>query len=260
MKLFTLLIILTRLRLVSLAPSITEIIYYSGLQEYLVGNTIYCNYPEEAKKLPHVGDLINPSIEKIKKLHPDYVLLVTPMQNRLISKLKKAGLRTIVCRQSNFNDILLCAYKIGKIAGDTTGFVKLKKAFKSLDTLPKYEVTILFILSRRPIYTAGKNTFLDEIIRKAGGKNPLEFEGYKMISLEDIVKINPDIIVIAYPNPNLRSFKNSIGIRRTKAAINNCIFQVSPDIFTRPGPRVKEATLILHNYIKNCIKKDAKYK
>ncbi len=260
MRLLFALFFLSHLRLVSLAPSITEIIYYSGLQKYLVGNTIYCDWPEEAKKITHVGDLINPSIETIKKLHPDYVLLITPMQKRLLPRLKKAGLKTLTCNQSNFEDILQCAYKIGKITKDTSGFVKLKKAFQSLDTLPHYDKKILFILSKRPIYTAGKNTFVDEIIKKAGGENAVEFDDYKMISLEKIVHINPDILVIACPNVNAEKFKKSVGIRETKAAKNNCVFQAPPDIFTRPGPRVVKATLLLHKYIVDCEKENEKNK
>ncbi len=196
--------------------------------------------------------MINPNIETIKKLHPDYVLLVVPMQNKLKTKLKKAGLKTITCSQSSFNDILDCMYKIGKIADDTTGYLKLKEELRTLDTLSHLNSTVLFILSQKPIYTAGKNTFLDEIIKKAGGINAVKFNDYKMISIEEIIHLNPDIIVIACPGFDIDKFKKSIGVRNIKATKNGCVFRAPTDIFTRPGPRVVKATLLLHKYITRC--------
>ncbi len=244
----------------SLAPSITEIIYYSGLQKYLVGNTVYCDYPAEAQKITHVGDLINPNIETLKKLHPDYVILVSPLQSRIKMKLMSAGFKTIECRQSSFNDIVDCMYKIGKIAGDTTGYVKFTETLKALDTLKKINKRVLFVLSKKPLYTAGKNTFIDEIIQKAGAKNAVEFSDYRMLSVERIVELNPDLVVIACPGVSISEFKKTLGIRNIKATKNNCVFKAPADIFTRPGPRVIKATLLLHNYLLKCCNKDGKDK
>lgn len=244
------------IRLVSLAPSITEIVYYLKIDTLLVGNTIYCNYPEDAKKKIHVGDLINPNIETIKKLNPDYVLLISPMQDRIGMKLKKAGLLTLSCKQNNLMDIADCMKKIGKLVGDTTGYEKFIEKLNKIDSLPKPKKRpkVLFILSQRPMYSAGKNTFLNEIISKSGGKNAANFKGYKMISPEKIRFFNPDIIVLVGYKTDPKGFSEKLGIKETKAVKENCIFKVNADVFTRPGPRVINAILKLNKIVIKCTK------
>ncbi len=254
MKLFLIFLLGVHLRFVSLAPSVTEIFYYLKLDSLLVGNTIYCNYPEDAKTKVHVGDLINPNIETIKKLKPDYVITVSPMQDKLKAKLEKAGLNTVSCKQNSFKNIAECMKKIGELVKDTTGYVRFMQELKSLDTLPSINRSVLFVLSSRPLYSAGKNTFINEIIEKAGAKNSAPFEGYRMISLEHIYRLNPDIIILAGINLRATDFLNKLGIKDTKAAKNRCIFKVDADIFTRPGPRVIQATLKLRKILEYCIK------
>jgi len=258
MTVFFLLLLLSSspLRLVSLAPSLTEIVYYLNIDSLLVGNTIYCNYPEDAKKKTHVGDLINPNIERIKKLKPDYILLVSPMQDRLAYKLNKAGLNVLKCRQDNFIDIANCMKKIGKLVQDTSGYVRFMKEIKNIDTLSAFrrKPKVVFVLSQRPMYAPGKNTFIDEIIHKAGGENAFSFNGYKMVSVEKIHLANPDIIILVGEKSNPQRFSKKLGIRETDASQKHCIFKVDTDVFTRPGPRVINAVLELRKIMENCIK------
>ena len=254
MKFFLLLLLGTHLKFVSLAPSVTEIIYYLGIDSVLVGNTIYCDFPKEAKKKVHVGDLINPNIETIKKLNPDYVITVSPMQDQLKIKLKKAGLKVISCQQNSFDDIAECIRKIGELAGNKTGYIRFVKKLQSLDTLSRLDKKILFVLSEKPMYAAGKNTFINEIIEKAGATNAATFDGYKMISPEIIRSINPDIIIITGEKASAKDFSGKIGIKNTKASKHHCIFTVDADLFTRPGPRVIQATLHLRKILESCTK------
>ncbi len=257
MKYFLLFLLSAQLRLVSLAPSVTEIIYYLGIDSLLVGNTIYCDFPEDAKKKIHVGDLINPNIETIKKLNPSYVIIVSPMQDRLKIKLKKAGFNVISCKQNSFNDIAQCIKKIGELAGNKKGYIRFIEKLQSLDTFPRRDVKILFILSQKPMYAAGKNTFINEIIEKAGGVNAATFKGYKMISPEIIYYLNPDIIILTDERFNAKDFSRKLGIKETKASKNHCVFATDADLFTRPGPRVIEAVLNLRKIIEKC-RKDGK--
>lgn len=239
-----------------MAPSITEIIYYLKFDSLLVGNTIYCNFPPEAKEKKRVGDLINPNFETIKELNPDYVITVSPLQNSLNSKLTKLGFNVITCKQNTFEDIALCMKTIGKLLSDTTGYVQFKEELKSLDSLTPLNISVLFILSENPIYVAGKNTFINEIIERAGGKNAVSFEGYKMVSTEKIYTLNPDVIVLSYQDTDKENISKKLGIRATNAAKKRCLFKVEPDIFTRPGPRIIKAVLKLRELLKNCKEDD----
>ena len=163
-------------RVVSLSPSMTEIVYALGLEDQLVGDTDYCDYPPEAQKKPKVGGAINPNLEQIAALRPDLVL-VTKDLNRLdtVRALDTLGIPSystdaahtidgIISSTERLADILGAA-QAGKVVGDGLHH-RLATLQEKLRSAPATHV--LFVVWTEPLISAGKNTFIADALRKAG--------------------------------------------------------------------------------------------
>ncbi len=258
MKIWIALFLYLRPTCVSLAPNITEIIYSSNLENHLIANTIYCNYPKEAKIKEKIGGVINPDIEKILTLKPDYIFGINPLNNRACEELKKKRDFMNKCFVLNINslqDIQHAFFFIDSILGDKSGYKTFKmKTEKTLSALKKPILSpLVYIeLSQKPLYTTGDSTFINEAIKIAGGKNIFsKFKGYKMISQEDVIKKNPDIILLLYVNASSTQVEKRSGWERIKAVKKHNVYNLNPDIFVRPGPRILQAIVLLNKIFYN---------
>jgi iron complex transport system substrate-binding protein len=237
-------------RIVSLAPNITEALFALGLEGEIVGVTIFCNYPVQALQKPKVGGLINPSLEMIVSLEPD-LIIATADGNRKenVEQLEKIGLPVYVVNPVNIDEILTMVMDIGTITG------KEKKAGKLVRNLRKRIGNVIHHakgLTRPKVFlqfginsmiTAGRNTFLNELITTAGGHNiagDSEIR-YPRFNIEAIIAGKPDVIITSSMNGGESS---APAIHRWKrwhdipAVQNGRIHIMDSDIINRPSPRI----------------------
>jgi iron complex transport system substrate-binding protein len=193
-------------RIVSLAPSNTEILFALGLGDKVVGVTDYCDYPPEALNKTKVGGYANPDIEKIVALNPDLVLVAygTPMD--VINNLVGLGLTVYGIKTTDLDDLLNDIRRVGEITDKELEAQALTSAMESriqavtnqteeLEQRPR----VFYIVwggEGSALWTAGSGTFIDELIEKGGGVNICQnITGYAEISLENVLASNPEIII-----------------------------------------------------------------
>jgi len=246
-------------RVISLAPNITEILYALSSEEWLVGNTTACNYPEQAKKVYKVGDYLNPDLERILSLNPDIILADDGLNILKLNQLKEFGIDIQVFKNNNFKDVKESIRKIGRI------MKKQKKAKALLKTWNKEirniknrskgkKLKVFVVLWHNPIYVAGKNTFISDLLKICNCENITDDggEGYFNYNSENIIAKNPDLIITVFHNVKngKEIIKSKKEWRDIKAVKKGCIYdQIDPDLLLRPGPRLikglKELYLIV---------------
>lgn len=244
-------------RIVSLSPSGTEIIFALGLGDKLVGRTDFCTFPEEAKKIDSVGgfDGKSFSLENILAFNPDFVYLSNGMHNHLINSLENFGIKVYVSDINSIEDIFKEIISVSKLLNASeVGLNYVSKMKKELNNLKEdsSDVNIYCEIFNSPFLTCGKKSFINDIIEYAGGKNIFYFldSTYPQVSEESIIVNNPQIILAPdYSENDLNKIYSRNGWQNIDAIKNKKVFSVSGDIFTRPGPRVLEAVILLKEII-----------
>jgi len=165
-------------KIVSLAPSVTETLFALGLGERLVGVTTYCDYPAEAKKLPKIGDFMNPSLEAVLAKKPDLVLGVTGATDPVkVREMERLGLKVVLVPVSNLNDILASTRSIAALLGNGKAgeslaakiAAQVEEVKKKVSPAPRRSV--LLVVGFQPLIAVGGKNFIDELITLAGGEN-----------------------------------------------------------------------------------------
>ena len=240
-------------RIVSLAPSLTETLYALGVQDRLVGDTDYCDYPPDAQKKRKVGGPINPNLEEIAALHPDLVL-VTKEINRLdtVRALDTLGIPTYATDARNVDEILSTTQKLADLLGVPENGKTLTADLQSrlsalharLEAIPPSRV--LFIVWTEPLISVGKNTFIADALRKADAASIVEStQDWPQMSLEEVVRLRPEYLVFAesHSDTGSREFEalsNRPGWNILDA-VRNHHFAVISDAVNRPAPRIVSA-------------------
>ncbi len=233
-----------RLRIVSLVPSVTEIIYALGKGNLLVGNTIYCNYPEEAKRVYKVGDFLNPSLERILLLKPNIVFLTLPTQKIIQEKLELLKIKTFASSPKDFSSLLQEIKEIARILGaEKEGESLAQYLFNEVAKVNFSPLKVYLEISLQPFVSVGKNSFLSDILEKRGLKNIFSdiAEEYPIVKIEEIRKRDPEVIIILHPLAKKADVEKRIGFESIKAVKEGKIIDdLNPDLFLRPGPRIVE--------------------
>ncbi|MDQ2746403.1 MAG: cobalamin-binding protein [Acidobacteriota bacterium] len=235
-------------RAVSLAPNLTENVFAVGAGDKLVGVTSYCDYPEAAKKIAKIGDTINPNIETIIALKPQIVFVSTASQIENFTKtLESQNIAVFITNPNDFEGILRNLKQIGEILGTSAAAEKLIADLQNRVAAVKEKVkndapTKVFVqISKEPLFTIGKDSFITEIVERAGGESVTKNlipKAYDRLSKETALALNPDAIILSESPDNLEPnevFKNSGAVK------NNRVFRVSAAYLARPGPRVVDA-------------------
>jgi len=247
-------------KVVSLSPGATEILFALGVGDKIVGVTNQCDYPEEAKTKPKVGDYWDPSVEEIVALGPD-LILAEAYKPGLVSQLEGVGLTVIVFQPEDISGILHDVLLIGQVTG--TG----KKAQSLVATMEQriQAITSKMENAAKPgvfyegdcsygIWTAGLGTFQDELITLAGGRNVgATEEGYYEISDEVLLSINNTIDIIIWGDMGEVSpddVKGELPWSGLTAMQTGKVHIIDPDLINRPGPRIidclEEFARIIH--------------
>jgi iron complex transport system substrate-binding protein len=242
-------------RIVSLAPSMTEILYALGLGDNIVGVTTFCDYPEEAKKKPKIGGMSNPSLEAVISLKPDIVVLTTDGNPKEFEeRLVELKISTYVFQARRLAELprgireLGTALGVGeraeKLAHDIetgiNGFKKRNSEFRISNSA--FHKKVLFIVWPEPLMVAGPGTVIDDALALLGCENiaGTAETAYPKYSIEEVLHRAPDIIFIGRSmGVDMRSVSGGVLSRMSSvpAVKNNSVFYVSDKLF-RLGPRV----------------------
>lgn len=249
-------------RIVSTAPSITELLYALGLGDRVVGVTRFDRYPPEALKKPNVGDYTSPNLEAIASLRPDLVIIQTnPVQ--LAQKLQTLRLKVLEVDQENIAKLYNSFRVVGEATGASAQAARLVDSVSAqLDSiraraarLPR--TRMMFVVGRSPnrldgLIVVGRASYLNEIIELAGGENVFRdaVAAYPEVSLEEVLARNPETIV------DMGDMADTVGVTETHkrdvvalwsrlgtvaAVKQKRVHAVAADIFVVPGPRIVNA-------------------
>ena len=240
-------------RIVSLAPSLTETIYALGLQDRLVGDTDYCDYPPDAQKKTKVGGGINPSLEVIASLRPDLVL-ATKSFNRLetTQSLAELGIPSYATDPHTVADILSSIKTLADVLGvPEAGASVADKMQQRLDDLqhrigdlpPKH---VLFVVWTQPLISTGQHTFLADALRHAGAVSIVNSsQDWPQVNLEEVAKLQPDFLVFAESQTGdaSREVEKLATLPGWKIvhAVRDRHYAVISDAVNRPAPRIVSA-------------------
>jgi iron complex transport system substrate-binding protein len=192
-------------RIVSLAPSNTEIIYSLGAQDKLVGRSKFCDYPPQVKEKPVLGDFVSPNIERLAQAKPDLVLLVNG-QETSAGLLKKHRFNTAILSNLRIEEISRNVRTVGTMTGTAAQAEKLALHFeKKVATLrdilkSSKRPKVLFVAWPQPLMTAGGASFVNDCITTSGGVNAAgEIKGsYPHLSKERLLLSAPDVIIFPH--------------------------------------------------------------
>jgi len=240
-------------RIVSLAPSLTETVYALGLQDYLVGDTDFCDYPADAQKKTKVGGGINPSLEIIASLHPD-IVLVTKSFNRLetVHSLDNLGISSYATDPRTIEEIINSSKKLSDVLSAPEAGVsvatemrrRLANLQKHLEALPPKRV--LFVVWTQPLISIGKDTFIADALRRAGAVSIVDSEqSWPQVSLEEVARLQPDYLIFADSHsdsaaPAVEMLATLPGWKIVDAVTNRRVAVIS-DAVNRPAPRIVSA-------------------
>jgi iron complex transport system substrate-binding protein len=232
-------------RIISLAPSNTEILFALGLGDQVVGVTMYCDYPVEAQDKEKVGDYYGPDIEKIIALQPDLILATDFHRFELIPALEDQGFAVFAVAPQTLDDVLESIQRIGEITGKEVEASELVNEMKSnieeveeqtkeIEEKPR----VFYMTWHDPMWTVGRKTWVDDLISIVGGVNIFSeyFESGAMVEIEWVVFLNPEIIITSEWSYDWAL--NATELASTNASQTGRIHTFDDDLAQRPGPRL----------------------
>jgi len=240
-------------RIISLSPANTEILFALGLGEKVVGITNVCNYPSQVQEKEKIGGYANPNLEKIIKLKPDLILASHGSPMKIINQLEKLNYTVVGLNPKNIEDIISSIIMVGKITGKNEEAEKLTKEMKkrmeavlsrTINLTQDNKPRVLYVVWYKPLWTAGSGTFIDELIRKAGGTNIAgDITGWPKMNLETVIERNPQVIIVGEGHPGglVETVKGEGLLWITDAFKYNKIYTINADIVSRTGPRIIDA-------------------
>ena len=234
-------------RVISLAPNLTEIIYAIGASDRLVGNTTYCDYPEQAKNVQKVGDTLQPNIERILALRPNLIFISTSSQLEAFARqLNEHGIPIYVSDPHDIEGVFRSIHNLGRLldrdqqADQLLGQLRNRTAVVEKAVSQGKSIRVFYQLSADPLYTAGRDAFVTDLIRRAGGSSVTAEipEAWPRYSAESAVAAKPEAIIL--PTGGSMGAANSevaSGLKGSPAVLNGRLIKIDGDLLVRPGPR-----------------------
>ena len=252
-------------KIISLAPSTTEIVFALGLDEKVVAVSNYCDYPYnfsawiEAGNMTSIGDFSNPNMEVIASLDPDLILATAGVQGETVGTLRDLGYKVLVLNPANVNGVMQNIELVGNATGKTA---EAKALIASITNRIDAVVNKVASATSTPqvyyevwydptsLWTAGSKAWQNELIEKAGGVNIFADQelDYFQASAEAVIERNPDVILLpaegmGFGEPfwvSLDAVKERPGWNTIGAVQNDRLVQVDSDTIARAGPRVAD--------------------
>jgi len=235
-------------RIVSLAPNLTEIVFAVGAGNRLVGRTSYCDYPPEAKAIAEVGDTIHPNIEPIIALKPQVVLVSTASQlEAFTQQLQGQNIAVFVTDPHDLEGVFRSIEQIGEIVGEKDRanqlVQKLRERTNAVEQAAKQKppVRVFYQASGEPLYTAGRDSFVTDLMRRAGAVSvTADVPGaWPKYSNESALAARPEAIIL--PTGGSMGAANANvadALRQSPAVLNGRVYKINDDHLARPGPRL----------------------
>ncbi|NLA39205.1 MAG: cobalamin-binding protein, partial [Methanomicrobiales archaeon] len=244
-------------RIVSLAPANTEILFALGLGDRVVGVTDYCNYPAEATAKPKIGGYSTINIERVMATQTDLVVAAFGNTEEAINRLKSLGLTVIALNPDSVEGTLHDIRLAGKATGTEAEAERLAASIEARIDAVKEKLknvtrppTVAHVIWYDPIWVSGSNTFQDELITFAGGTNAFpDLEGWQIASLERFITTDPEVIIVNSGTGMgdegvdliYRYFMNEPRLKSMKAIQQNRVYVIDSDLIDRGGPRLVDA-------------------
>ncbi|MDK2974388.1 MAG: hypothetical protein PWP08_759 [Methanofollis sp.] len=248
-------------RIISLAPSNTEILYDLGLDDRIVGVTDYCNYPPEAEKVDRVGGYSTPNLEKVIAKKPDLVVCSFGNTDEAIKRLRDLGLTVIATNPTDLSGVMDDVVMLGKATGTEdradeivadmqTRIEHVTDRTSAVDERP----SAVHIVWYDPIWVSGSETYQDTLLELAGARNAFpEIKGWGIVNLEKFIITDPDVIIV---NSGTGMGEEGVDIiynwildeprlKNMTAVKNNRVYLIDSDIIDRPTPRLVDALEVL---------------
>lgn len=238
------------LRIVSLAPAITEMLYALDQGRWVVGVSSFCNYPPEVRGKPVVGAATDLNEERLISLRPDLILTVEGDRSRLERLSRLGGVKIVVLRTRHVVDIWENLQTIGRLTGEAVRAGRLVRDLKgrlaaraaAAARRPEHP-RVFYMVWDKPLMTAGQDSYLNDLIALAGGRNIVSGErgaSYPTYSWEALLAADPEVIL------GPRNMAGSLAALsqqypQLQAVRANRIRNLPDDLISRPGPRVVEA-------------------
>lgn len=251
-------------RVVALAPADCEILYALGAQDVLVGRGMDCNYPQDLLEIPVVNSGETTNIEQILALEPELVLMNTMGQSvEQVQALEAAGIQVVVTDTTDiagvYEGIVLIGALLDKEDAAQSIVSDMKASFADISEKSKVNEgkTVYFEVSplEYGLWTAGKNTFFNELAEVCGLENIFsDVDGWAEVSQEQVIARNPDYIVTIFPGngngiSSEEEIKTRIGWESIQAIQNGNVMLADADETSRPGPRLAQAAQHLFDFV-----------
>jgi iron complex transport system substrate-binding protein len=238
-------------RIVSLLPSLTEMVCELGACDRLVGVDNYSNWPASVHKLPRVGGLEDANIEFIVSLRPDVVLL--SVSSRALARLQGLGVKVVALEPKTLADVQRVVGKVGQVL-QVPGAPALWERIDNGVNLAAQSVpaalrgtTVYFEVNSGP-YAASESSFIGEMLARVGAANvvPGKLGPFPKLNPEFVVRADPQVIMIS--DRNAQALKDRPGWSRIRAIRDGRVCMFTPaqgDVLVRPGPRMAEAAQLM---------------
>jgi iron complex transport system substrate-binding protein len=229
-------------RLVSLAPSVTEILFALGIGDRVVGVTTYCDYPPAAASIEKIGDTQRPNLEKILSLKPDLVIVSTASQlEEFMASLEHLGVPVYVNNPTDLGSLLESINRIGDVLGVPESAERLVSSLATRIRDVHSRVAglarpkVLVLVSTEPLMTAGGRTFISDLVTEAGGDSISadQTTDYPQFSLETALARRPEVIFLQAGGSDLPK-----QLLQTPAGRARRWYQLDDAVLLRPGPRI----------------------
>lgn len=236
-------------RIITLAPNLTEIVYAVGAGPRLVGNTTFCDYPAEARQVAKVGDTLHPSIERIIALKPQLIFVSTASQLEAFTKqLDEQNIAVYITDPHDLEGVFQSIQVIGELVDEREKAASLVTSLRAraVSTEEKVRnekpVSVFYQLSAEPLYTAGRDSFITDLVRRAGGVSvTADVPGaWPRYSDESALAARPDVVIMATGDSMGAQANAEVAkpLRRSPAVLNNRVYKINGDFLSRPGPRL----------------------
>lgn len=239
-------------RIVSISPSVTEILYGVGAWPQVVAVSQFCSYPEDVKNKPRINGWEKTNLEQLTGLKPDLVIGVVAQAPFLQDKLSELGIRSVFLESNTLSDVYKAIEEVGKVSGHEQQAAELLSKTKSeIETVRKVvsdrqPLKVLCVVDRVPgtireLYTATRGSYLDELITIAGGESiaPAAEHGWGKITKEAAVSLNPEVIIDMIQSSKGNFGEDPVGVwqelSEVRAVQNKRIYPIRDDRAIHPS-------------------------
>lgn len=248
-------------KIISISPNMTEVLFAIGAGENVIGVTTFANYPEAALEVQKIGTITEPNIEKIITLEPDLVLASSVNKMETVERLKELGIVVAGYEANSVNKAIENIKKIGLLTGNqditdklvTEMYIKIAEMRNLVEKKLNENETpkVFFEIWSDPLFTAGSDTFIDDLIYMAGGENlgRLAEGQWPQYNLEKLLIEDPDVYISTPHSAEMQVSVESIRSRERFQSIsaikNDRIYIIDQDIVNRPSPRLVKGLALM---------------